>query len=248
MAPVDMVVGNVLTAIGAAGNICLALAQVPLYLQMYREGSSDKYSPLPSLALSFVMSLWCGYTVWYLPLPAIYVANFSGMVIPFCYLMVHAALASTLKKKVAAFFGTLLALGLSWGFSAGVFVGPGVTNRVDIHIGVTAAFSFGFFIAPLRPLFTALQDLDLSRVSLTLPLVQICQSIIWIFAGFYIGDAFTTWMNSVGLGFAVLQVACWVYIYLRGGKPAATLGKPAATPPLQEAAAVLDVRKPQAGA
>jgi NADH:ubiquinone oxidoreductase subunit K len=52
----------------------------------------------------------------------------------------------------------------------------------------------------------------------------------------------------VGLGFAVLQVACWVYIYLRGGKPAATLGKPAATPPLQEAAAVLDVRKPQAGA
>ena len=101
MAPVDMVVGNVLTAIGAAGHICLALAQVPLYLQMYREGSSDKYSPLPSLALSFVMSLWCGYTVWYLPLPAIYVANFSGMVIPFCYLMVHAALASTLKKKVA---------------------------------------------------------------------------------------------------------------------------------------------------
>lgn len=241
MAPINMAVGNVLTAIGAAGNICLALAQVPLYLQMWREGSSDKYSPLPSFALSFVMSLWCGYTVWFLPLPAIYAANFSGMLIPFFYLMVHAALASTLARKAAVFFGSVFALGLSWAFSAGVFLGAGVANRVDVSISVTAAFSFAFFIAPLRPLYTALQELDLTRVSLTLSLVQICQSIVWILAGYFIGDSFITWMNSVGLGFAVLQVSCFFYIYLWGRV------KPAAPPPSQDTAA-LDVRAPQAEA
>ena len=241
MAPVDMVAGNVLTALGAAGNIALALSQVPLYLQMYREGCSDKYSPIPSLALSCVMSLWGGYTVWHLPLPQIYAANFCGFLIPFVYLCIHAALASTLARRAGIFLGTVFALGLTWAFSAGVFLGPGVANPVDVSIGVTAACSFGFFLAPLRPLFTALQQLDLTRVSLTLSLVQVVQSIVWILAGYFIGDVFITWMNSVGLAFAVLQVGCWLYIFLR---TRAAAGKQAPPPP--EAASALDVRTPQA--
>jgi hypothetical protein len=238
-----MVAGNVLTALGAAGNIALALSQAPLYLQMYREGCSDKYSPIPSLALSCVMSLWGGYTVWYLPLPQIYAANFCGFLIPFVYLCIHAALASTLARRAGIFLGTVFALGLTWAFSAGVFLGPGVANPVDVSIGVTAACSFGFFLAPLRPLFTALQQLDLTRVSLTLSLVQVVQSIVWILAGYFIGDVFITWMNSVGLAFAVLQVGCWLYIFLR---TRAAAGKQAPPPPPPEAASTLDVRAPQA--
>ena len=155
MAPINMVAGDILTAIGAAGNICLALAQVPLYLQMWREGCSDKYSFFPSLALSCVMSLWSGYTVWYLPLPQIYTANFTGFLIPFCYLCVHAALASTSARKAAIFLGSCFCIGLTWAFSAGVFLGPGVAHPVDVSIGVTATCSFAFFLAPLRPLWIA---------------------------------------------------------------------------------------------
>lgn len=206
---------DILTSIGAAMNIALALSQAPLYLQMYREGSSDKYSPLPSLALSVTLSLWSGYTVWHIPVAQLYAANFAGFLIPFIYLLIFAALASTPAKKLFILSYSVLALGATWAFSAGVFLGPGVANRVGISIGVTATANVLFFLAPLRPLYTALRELDLQRVSLTLSLVQVVQSIVWILAGHFLGDSFILAMNCVGLSFACLQIASWVYIFLR---------------------------------
>lgn len=231
---------NVLTGIGAAANISLALSQVPLYIQMWREGCSDAYSPLPSLALSVTLSLWSGYTVWYIPVAQLYAANFAGFLIPFLYLCVHAALASTLARKAAIFFGTVLALGATWAFSAGVFLGPGVANRVNISIGVTATANALFFLAPLSPLYTALVELDLSRVSLVLSCVQVAQSIVWILAGHFLGDAFILAMNAVGLTFAVLQILSWIYIFLRRGSQQA---KEAQQLPSPSAATALSVRE-----
>ncbi len=206
---------GIFTALGAAGNIALALAQVPLVLQMFREGSSDKYSPLPSLALALSFSLWCGYTVWFLPVAQLYAANFCGMIIPFCYLMCFSWLAGTPLRRAQIFFGSIFCLGVSWAFSSGVFLGPGVSNRVGVCIGVTAAVNATFFLAPLRPLYLALVELDISRVSLWLSMVQVVQSIVWMLAGFYLRDSFIFAMNSVGLGFALIQIGGWIFIFLR---------------------------------
>ena len=49
---------SVFSALGAAGNILLFLAQVPLMRQIIREKSSDAYSWLPSITLMSCMSMW----------------------------------------------------------------------------------------------------------------------------------------------------------------------------------------------
>lgn len=244
MAVDPAVAANVFTAIGAAMNIALALSQVPLYVQMCREGCSDKYSPVPSLALAISLSLWSGYTVWHIPVAQLYAANFTGFLVPFLYLMVHAALASTPARKAFIFLGSVLCIGLTWAFSAGVFLGPGVANRVGVSIGVTACANALFFLAPLRPLYTALIELDLSRVSLVLSCVQVVQSIVWILAGYFLGDSFIWAMNCVGLAFAVLQILSWCYIFVRR----AALPKAAPAAAASGAAPTLDVRDPAASA
>lgn len=68
----------VFSALGAAFNNCLFLSQALLVRQMMKEGCSDKYSIYPSLTLMGCLTLWCGYTIFVLPTPQLYVANFPG--------------------------------------------------------------------------------------------------------------------------------------------------------------------------
>ena len=177
-----------------------------------KEGCSDKYSWIPSLALSVCLSLWSGYTVWFLPLAQLYAANFCGFLIPFIYLMLFSWFSSTWQRKALIFGVSVLSLGATWAFSAGVFLGSSVSNPVNISIGVTATSNAFFFLAPLWPLYSALRELDVSRVSLFLSLVQVVQSVVWIVAGALVPDSFIMAMNAVGLAFACLQIASWSYI------------------------------------
>ena len=154
------IAGEVFLSLGAAMNIGLALSQVPLIWQMMKEGCSDKYSWIPSLALSVCLSLWSGYTVWFLPLAQLYAANFCGFLIPFIYLMLFSWFSSTWQRKALIFGVSVLSLGATWAFSAGVFLGSSVSNPVNISIGVTATSNAFFFLAPLWPLYSALRELD----------------------------------------------------------------------------------------
>jgi hypothetical protein len=203
---------SVLLSLGAAMNISLALSQVPLLIQMMKEGVSDSYSWMPSLALSVTLSLWSTYTVWFLPLPQLYAANFCGFIIPFLYLMCFAAYASTWQKKCTIFFTSVIAVGATWAFGAGVFLGGNTQNPVSVVTGVTATSNVLFFLAPLYPLYLALKELDVSRVSLTLSCVQVVQSVVWIAGGALVPDFFIVAINAVGMCFAFIQIASWCYI------------------------------------
>ena len=81
----------VLSAIAAAGNITLFLAQVPLMRRIARERDSRKYSALPSLTMMATMSLWSAYAVFVIPTAQLLVANFSGVGIPFVYMCIFTA-------------------------------------------------------------------------------------------------------------------------------------------------------------
>ena len=82
---------NVMSAIAAAGNIILFGAQIPLVWRMHTvDRDASKYDPLPSYTLLACMSLWSGYAVWVLPTTQLFIANFSGVVLPLAYLFFFA--------------------------------------------------------------------------------------------------------------------------------------------------------------
>ena len=208
-------IAGVFTAIGAAGNNVLFLAQVPLMRKIMREGSSDAYSWMPSLTLCGSMTLWSAYTVFVVPTVQLYIANFPGMILPALYLCVFATYASSWAKR-----GRILAAGAAvlvagWGFSAALFAGGGVSNAGAISGGVTTCVSLLFFLSPLAQLRVAVRELDISRVPVALSAVQCVQSAVWIFAAYHMRDGFIVTVNSAGLAFGALQLAIIAYVVRR---------------------------------
>jgi hypothetical protein len=202
---------DVFSAIGAAGNVCLFLSQVPLMRRIIREGSSARYSWLPSLTLMTTLSLWSAYTWYALPQVQLFVANWTGMIIPAFYLVTFAVYAPTNAARVRIIGAGLLALAVTWGIGCGLFLG-GASEPAKTLGGVTTASNITFFVSPLRQLYFAARELDIKRVPVLLSVVQVLQSTIWIIAGALLGDVFIVIVNSLGCGFALLQCSIVVYI------------------------------------
>lgn len=203
---------DVLTSIGAAFNNVWFLSQLPLMLQLVREGSSDKYPFLPSLSMMMLLSLWCGYTVWVIPTPQLYIANFPGMLIPFLNLIVFTVYASTWRRRLLIGCSTLVALGASWGFSAAVFLSL-KGGGSDASGAIIVVLSVFLWVSPLPSLYRAMVDADLSRVPALLSVAQIVQGSIWIAAGVTLNDRFIMGCNVGGVLSACLQLG--VYFFIR---------------------------------
>jgi hypothetical protein len=216
---------DVFSAIAAAGNIILFASQIPLILRLVRvDKDSTRYDWLPSLTLMTTMSLWCGYTVWVLPTAQLFAANFTGIALPAIYLTCFAIYAKSTRRRLTIIASGLVALAVTWGFSAGVYAG-GVANATNIGGGVTAAVNCSFFVSPLRQIFRAVKELDLSRVPTLLSIVQFWQSLAWIVAAALLEDWFILGVNSAGFCFACLQLSVIFYVRKERGRRGMGVGE-----------------------
>ena len=217
---------DVLTAIGAAFNNVWFLSQMPLMLQLMREGDSDKYPFLPSLSMMMLLSLWCGYTVWVIPTPQLYIANFPGMIVPFLNLIVFTIYASSWRRRLLIACSTLVALGASWGFSAAVFLSS-KGGGSDASGAIIVVLSVFLWVSPMPSLYSAMVDADLSRVPALLSVAQIVQGSIWIAAGVTLNDRFIMGCNVGGVLSACLQLGVYLFIRWRiASSPSATKENP----------------------
>ena len=215
---------SVFTAIGAAGNILLFLSQTLLIRQLVKEGSSERYSFLPSLTLMGCLTLWCAYTVWVLPEPQLYAANFPGMIIPFLNLLTFAVYASP-ARRLRILGATALTLGAAWGVPAGLFVGR--VERADTILGIIICVaSISFFVSPVEALLAAWREQDTSRVPILMSMVQFFQAGVWVVAAVLLSDVFILGVNAAGAASALAQIACYTLITLRSKRAAALAGEP----------------------
>ena len=212
---------NVMSAIAAAGNIILFGAQIPLVYRMHTvDRDASKYDPLPSYTLLACMSLWSGYAVWVLPTTQLFIANFSGVVLPLAYLFFF-ALHSRGWARVRIIGTTLAIEAVTWLICWGVYARSGRADATTIGGAITAAFNSLFFIAPLNKLREALVTRDLSRVPVALSAVQFFQGMAWIVAASLLRDNFIMGVNSAGWGMACIQLMVIGYIKYRGPLPVA---------------------------
>jgi hypothetical protein len=207
---------TVFSALGAVGNILLFAAQIPLVYRMHTvDRDASKYDPLPSYTLLFAMSLWSGYAVWVLPTVQLYVANFSGVILPLAYLFFF-ALHSHGAARLRVVATTLLISAAAWLICWGVYVKSGRADATTIGGAVTVTVNCTFFIAPLRKLHEAVALRDLSRVPVALSVVQFFQGLTWIIAAALLRDNFILGVNAAGWGFAILQLCVIGYVKWRG--------------------------------
>jgi hypothetical protein len=200
-----------MSGIAAAGNIILFASQIPLVWRLVTvDRDSARYDWLPSLTLLTTMSLWCGYTVWVLPTPQLYAANFTGIALPVTYLLAFAAYEKAPARRARILASTAAALAVTWGFSAGIYTGGGggggIANATLIGGGVTAAVNCSFFVSPLRQLARAWREADLSRTPTLLSIVQFWQSLAWIVAAALLEDWFILGVNAAGFVMACVQL------------------------------------------
>ena len=212
----------VMSALAAAGNVVLFSSQLPLVWRLHSvDKDASNYDPLPSLTLLFAMSLWSGYAVWVLPTVQVFVANFSGVVLPLFYLSVFATYSKPLPRLrlVAA---TLAIETAAWLICWGIYT-SGRADAVTMGGAITCAVNCTFFLSPLRKLHEAVTTRDLSRVPVLLSAVQFFQGLTWIIAAVLLRDDFILGINCAGFFFACLQLSVIAYIRLKGPFPALPL-------------------------
>jgi hypothetical protein len=203
------------SAIGSAGNFLLFLSQVPLMFRLLKEKDSSKFSYLPSFFQLYCMSLWSAYTVWVLPTVQLYVANFSGVIIPLIYMLIffiYEHRGWRLRLRIVLL--SVLAVGSSFGLYAGMF-STNVPNAIGIGGGVTAVFTVASHASPLKQLYLSVLELDTKRFPIMLSTVQLVQSAVWIIAGGFLRDYFIVGVNSSGFFFAIVQLSAITYIHVQ---------------------------------
>lgn len=203
---------SVTSAIAAVGNITLFSSQIPLvYRLAVHHKDSTNYDYLPSLTLMTTLSLWCGYTVWVLPTPQLFAANFPGMILPFFYLLFFAYYSKTSFRRWKILLLTFIALGATWGISAGVY-STNLPEGTNIGGGITAAVNFTFFLSPLRQLRRAVKERTLIYTPTLLSFVQFFQALMWVIAAALLKDWFIFGVNFAGWIFAMLQLGVIFYV------------------------------------
>ena len=100
---------------------------------------------------------------------------------------------------------------MAWGVAFAIFFG-GVRNASNVLGWVVSAVNCTFFVSPLRRLYYAVREQDVSRVPTHLTYVQIGQSAVWMAAALLLGDPFILGVNTIGEAFALLQLSIIVYI------------------------------------
>lgn len=208
------IAANVFSALGAAGNFILFLSQVPLMRRIFQEKDSTKYSYLPSVALIATLSLWSAYTIFVIPTPQLLAANFSGVGIPMFYIGIFMWFSQTWLRRVQIFAITLTALAVAWGVALGILLG-GVKNGGSVVGWITAVVNCGFFVSPLKRLYEAVREMDISRVPTLLTYVQLVQPLVWVIAAALLNDPFILGVNAIGLTFAWIQFFVIQYIKCR---------------------------------
>lgn len=180
-------------------------------LRIVRERDSRKYSPLPSLTLMAAMSLWSAYAVFVIPTIQLFVANFSGVIIPLVYMTIFALYEPTFLGRIRHISSAIFILVATWGIAVGIFLG-GVPDAASVFGWFVSAVNCTFFIAPLKRLRDAIYEQDVSRVPTLLTYVQIGQSAVWMSAALLLGDPFILGVNTIGEAFAILQLAIILYV------------------------------------
>ncbi|XP_042480563.1 bidirectional sugar transporter SWEET4-like [Macadamia integrifolia] len=206
------------TAVGILGNITaliLFLSPVPTFVQIWKKGSVEQFSPAPYLATLLNCMLW---VVYGLPLVhphsmLVITINGSGFLIELTYVVLF-LIYSDRKKRLRVFLVLVVEFGFVAFLTVLVLILAHTTASRSLIVGSVCVF-FGtlMYAAPLAVMKLVITTRSVEYMPFFLSLAAFANGICWTTYALIRFDLFITIPNSLGALLGLAQLILYATVY-----------------------------------
>ncbi|XP_010266587.1 PREDICTED: bidirectional sugar transporter SWEET4-like [Nelumbo nucifera] len=211
-------VDTIRTAVGILGNIialCLFLSPVPTFVQIWKKGSVEQFSPVPYLATLLNCLLWLVYG---LPLVhphsmLVITINGCGTFIELTYVILF-ILHSDGRKRLRVILLLIAEFVFVGAVAVLVLTLAHTYDRRSLIVGSICVF-FGtmMYVAPLSVMKLVITTKSVEYMPFTLSLASFANGICWTTYALIRFDLFITIPNGLGTLFGLVQLILYAAYY-----------------------------------
>lgn len=209
------------SSFGTVLALILFAAQIPMFRQLIRAGSSEGFTVPPTLFLFGNCLLWSGCAIFVQHRMDLLAVNAIGVVFTIVYLAIFIRFTHDPVKKRKLFTISMSIFAFSVGVFVVLFLLPlGVPEEPAGMIAKSCAVAFNIclFGGAINAVRDAVRTLDASKVPTLLTVVSLLCAANWGLFGLVIDDAFVAAPNGIGVLLSGGQLAALVYIRVQQKK------------------------------
>ncbi|RWR89577.1 LOW QUALITY PROTEIN: bidirectional sugar transporter SWEET4-like protein [Cinnamomum micranthum f. kanehirae] len=185
----------------------------PTFIQIWKKGSVEQFSPVPYLATLLQCMLWVVYGLPLVHPHSVLVLTLMGCVIEFIYVVLFLVYSD--RKKRLKVFAMLV---METAFVVLVFVLvltlAHTYERRSLIVGVLCVvFGTMMYVAPLSVLKLVIKTKSVEFMPLSLSIASFLNGICWTSYALIRFDLFITIPNGLGTLFAIVQLVLYATFY-----------------------------------
>ncbi|KAJ8626168.1 hypothetical protein MRB53_019475 [Persea americana] len=206
------------SVVGIIGNIIalgLFLSPTPTFIQIWKKGSVEQFSPVPYLATLLQCLLWVVYGIPLVHPHSILVLtiNAAGCVIEFTYVVLF-LIYSDRKKRLKVFAMLFMETAFVVLVLVLVLTLAHTHERRSLIVGVLCVvFGTIMYVAPLSVMKLVIKTKSVEFMPFTLSVASFLNGISWTSYALIRFDLFITIPNGLGTLFAIVQLVLHATFY-----------------------------------
>lgn len=206
------------SSFGTVLSLILFAAQIPMFRQLVRSGSSEGFTIPPTLFLFGNCMLWSGCAIFVQHRMDLLAVNAIGVAFTLVYMTIFIRYTHDPSKKRRLFTITASIFVFSISVFVILFLLPlGIPEEPAGMIAKSCAVAFNvcLFGGAINAVREAVRTLDASKVPTLLTIVSLLCAANWGLFGLVIDDAFVAAPNGIGVLLSGGQLAALGYIRIR---------------------------------
>ncbi|XVF10371.1 hypothetical protein REPUB_Repub07fG0177000 [Reevesia pubescens] len=207
---------NVVGIIGNVISLFLFLSPVPTFVQIWKKGSVEQFSPAPYLATLINCMIW---VVYGLPMvhpnsTLVITINGTGTVIEFVYLTLFFIFCHDKKKRLKVLLIVLVEIIFIAIVTTLVLTIVHTTKRRSMVAGIIAIlFNIMMYAAPLSVMKLVISTKSVEYMPFFLSLASFANGVAWTTYAFLPFDPFIAVPNGLGTLFSLAQLMLYATYY-----------------------------------
>ncbi|GMJ06280.1 hypothetical protein like AT4G10850 [Hibiscus trionum] len=216
---VSHLVNTVRNAVGIIGNVIslfLFLSPVPTFVQIWKKGSVEQYSPAPYLATLINCLVWVLYGLPMVHPHSILVItiNGTGTAIEVVYLTLFLVFCQDKKKRLKVLLIILAELVFIAILAVLVLTVAHTTERRSMIVGIVAILcNIMMYASPLSVMKLVISTKSVEYMPFSLSLASFANGVTWSTYAFLPFDPFIAVPNGLGTLFSLAQLVLYATYY-----------------------------------
>ncbi|KAL4384015.1 hypothetical protein GQ457_15G011150 [Hibiscus cannabinus] len=212
-------VNTLRNVVGITGNVIsffLFLSPVPTFVQIWKKGSVEQFSPVPYLATLINCMVW---VIYGLPMvhpnsTLVVTINGTGTAIELVYLSIFLIFCNDKKKRVRVLLILLVELVFIAILTALVLTVAHTTGRRSMVVGIVAILgNVMMYASPLSVMKLVISTKSVEYMPFFLSLASFANGVAWSAYAFLPFDPFIAVPNGVGTLFSLAQLLLYATYY-----------------------------------